>query len=143
MKYDKCPKCGSTYLGDRWVVGRKLQQYCYISDSDERCNWKSDPRTPKRRPISNSKKLLVDESPGWDYIVYDKFGHVMTLSHTYSREDAALSELKRELKRGETDANAGPYTGVLFKTPSSVVIRGKMFKPKKKKKKKKKVVPAK
>lgn len=131
MKFTKCPKCGSRQLGDRWVAGRKLQQYCYISNSDEACDWVAKARTPERRRVTNSKKLRVDNFPGWDYVVYDKFGHETTLSRTYSDEAAALSEMERELKRGETDVNAGPYTGVLFKTPASVFITGKMFKAKK------------
>ena len=36
--------------------------------------------------------------------------------------------MDRELTRGETDADDGPYTGVLFHTPPTVVLTGKMFK---------------
>lgn len=129
MKVKSCPKCGNTDLGDRWQTGRKLQQYC--RNEDDNCYWKGTPRTPERRRITNTKDLRVDDFYGWDYVVYDKFGHTMTLSRTYSGEPAAKAELDRELLRGVTDVNAGPYTGVLFKTPSRVVLTGKMFRVKK------------
>ena len=132
MKVKKCPKCGSTQIGDRWVSGRKLQQYCSISheDWDEICGWKGEPRTPERRRITDTKNLRLDNFSGWDYIVYDKFGHEMTLSRTYRSESAAKTELERELKQGEKDANAGPYTGVLFNTPTTIKLKGKMFRSK-------------
>jgi hypothetical protein len=125
-KVECCPECGSTNIGDRWASGRKLQYYC----GEEDCYWTAEPRTPSKRRITDTKDLRVDDFSGWDYIVYDKYGHVATYSRTYNGEASAMKELERELVRGEKDANAGPYTGVLFQTPSRVTIKGKMFKSK-------------
>ena len=131
MKVKCCPKCGSRELGDRWVAGRKLQQYCYISAEEEVCGWKAEPRTPERRRISGTKFLRIDDFSGYDYVIYDKFGCEFTISRSDSSEDTARKEMERELIRGETDEHGGPYTGVLFKTPTSVVLKGKVFKTKK------------
>jgi len=76
------------------------------------------------------KALRVDDFWGWDYVIYDRFGHKSTISRSYGTEQAAIKEMERDLKFGENDPDAGPYTGVLFKTPARVVIHGKMFKMK-------------
>jgi hypothetical protein len=126
MKLKKCPSCGSS-LGDRWCAGRKLQQYC-LDSLDNDCTWKAQPRTPERRQITNTKDLRVDNFSGWDYIIYDKFGHESTMSRSYGTEGAARKEMEWALIRGESDVVAGPYTGVLFYTPPTVKLTGKVFK---------------
>ena len=125
MKLDKCPSCGSR-LGDRWCVGRKLQQYC-LDSLDNDCTWKAQPRIPEQIPVTADKDLLVQNFSGWDYILYDKYGHVSTLSRSYGTEDEAATEMENALIRGESDMHAGPYVGVLFYTPPTITIRGKMF----------------
>lgn len=127
QKIKECPRCGSTSLGDQWCSGRKLQQYCAEDD----CNWKGQPRIPERKRITDTKQLEVDDFYGWDYIIYDKYGHVSTISRTYGTEASATKELEKELEQGSHDVEAGPYTGVLFHTPSSITLKGKMFKIKK------------
>ena len=128
MKLKACPKCGCKNLGDRWTNGRKLEQYCLADGEEEYCTWVGQPRTPERKRITNTKDLRVDEFYGWDYIVYDKFGHASTYSQTFGTEREAMTDLADELKQGVKDKDGGPYTAVLFKTPSKVVLKGKMFK---------------
>jgi hypothetical protein len=124
MKFETCPKCGNTDLGDRWVTGRKLMQYC----GDDDCGWNAIPRTPERKHITNMVDIRVDGFYGWAYHTYDKYGHVACYSRTYSSEAKALKELEDDLKRSSKDEDGGPYTGVLFFTPASVKVKGKMFK---------------
>ncbi len=126
MKVKVCPKCGSKGLGDRWCNHQKLQQYCHEED----CNWTGTPRTPDRRRITNMKALRVDDFFGWDYIIYDRFGHESTISQSFNTEQEAMKDMEEELKHGENNPDAGPYTGVLFKTPARVVLYGKMFRMK-------------
>lgn len=127
QKVKECPRCGSTSLGDRWCSERKLQQYC----TEDECEWRGQPRIPEKRRITNTKKLRVDDFYGWDYIIYDRYGHVSTISRSFDTEGDATKEMEADLKRGEVNTDAGPYTGVLFHTPSSVILKGKMFKVKK------------
>lgn len=70
----------------------------------------------------------MDGFSGWDYIVYDKYGHTLIMSQTFGSEKQAMKSLERELNCGKNKADAGPYTAVLFKTPASVVLKGRMFK---------------
>lgn len=132
MKLKVCPKCGSKNLGDRWTRHRKLEQYCCNEENDygEECNWVGEPRTPERRRITNMKALRIDDFYGWDFIIYDRFGHESTLSQTFDTEKEALKDMEEDLKRGEKDVDGGPYTGVLFKTPARVILKGQMFKVK-------------
>lgn len=129
MKVKCCPKCDATGLSEIWANGRKLMQRC--NNSDDGCYWRGEPYTPPKRRVIATKDLRIDDFSGWDYVVYDKYGHTMTLSQTFSGSTAAMKELERELVRGEKDENAGPYTGVLFKTPYRVVLKGTMFRCKK------------
>jgi hypothetical protein len=76
--------------------------------------------------LTADKVLRVDNFHGWDYILYDKYGHVSTLSRSYGTEDEATTEMETALIRGESDMHAGPYVGVLFYTPPTITITGKM-----------------
>lgn len=122
MKPKSCPSCDSEDIGDRWCAHRMLQYFC------RDCEWAAPIRTPSKRKITNIKSLLVDDFFGFDYVIYDKYGHTSTVSRTYSTENAAQKEMEEDLIRGEKNDDAGPYTGVLFKTPAQVNIVGKMFK---------------
>ena len=118
--------CGGE-IGDMWCKGRKLQYYCY----DEDCGWEDEERIPEKREVTNTKTCFIDGFSGWDYTIYDKYGHTMVLSRTYDSSTEAMKELEKELLRGEKDEAGGPYTGVLFKTPSQITITGEMYKVKK------------
>lgn len=131
-KFKRCPKCGRMdTLSDRWTKGRMLQQYCsgaadaFNDDYTDRCGWVGLPRVPEKRKITNTKKLRVDDFPGWDYIIYDKYGHESCFSRTYSSKEEAIKKIKEELKIQDAGS---PYTVVLFHVPSSVIIKGKVFK---------------
>lgn len=51
-------------------------QYCDSRD----CNWYGEKRTPERQRITNTKELRIENCHGWNYIVYDKYGHTSTHS---------------------------------------------------------------
>jgi hypothetical protein len=129
MKFGNCPECGCKDLGDRWVSGRKLQQYCH-DGHDDNCHWVGTPRIPETIPITPYKDLRVDNFKGWDYIIYDKYGHVSTYSRSYVTEEEATKILEAELNREYPNDPAAPYTGVLFFTPHTVKLEGKIFKVK-------------
>ena len=48
-------------------------------------------------------------------------------SRSYDTEAIAMMEVELELACGEENNPAGPYTAVVFKTPTSVTLKGKMF----------------
>lgn len=124
MKIKKCPTCGCTEIGDRWCVGRKLQYFC----ANEDCDWEAEPRTPSKRVITDTKDLRIDNFSGWDYIIYDKYGYVAVYSRSYDSKQAVMEAVERELNNGDENEAAGPYTAVVFKTPGSVSLKGKMYK---------------
>lgn len=127
MKIKSCPKCGCTNLGERWANGRKLEQYC----DGEDCYWKGEPYTPPKRRITNTTDLMIDNFSGWHYIVYDKYGHVQTDSETYDTRAEAMHEMEDDITPKECyDDPAAPYTAVLFNVPSTVTIKGTMFRVK-------------
>jgi hypothetical protein len=110
-------------------VGRKLQQICMgLDENGDECDWFGEPRTPELQPVETTKRVMVHAFSGWDYVIYDKYGHAMTLSCSYESEEDATDALNLDLKKGLKDEVAGPYTAVLFHTPSSVLIEGQVFK---------------
>lgn len=117
MKLNNCPKCGKKYLGDRWQNGRKLQQYC---------DCVGEKRIPEQKKILTKKKINVGEFSGFNFTVYDRYGHVRCYSCFYNKRSTAIKEMKSELKYGNIDACAGPYTAVLW--PSTVEVKGEVFK---------------
>lgn len=126
QKVKTCPECGSTDLGDSWQAKRRLKQFCHEED----CFWEGPLRVPELLKVSGKKEVYLNAFTGHTYEIYDRYGHIMTLSQTYATSEMAIQEMKNELVKGETDVAAGPYTGVLFKIPLSVMITGKMFKVK-------------
>jgi hypothetical protein len=138
MKVKVCPKCGSKNLGERWAMGRKLQQYCHgvtsfgDYDEDTHCRWVGEPYTPPRKRITNTDTLRLDEFVGWHYIVYDKYGHTQTDSATHDTRAEAMEALIDDITPREGyDDPAAPYTAVLFNVPSNVTIKGTMYRLKK------------
>jgi len=120
MKVDKCPKCGSTDLGDQWADGRKLKQRCH-----DDCNWVGPARVPEKIPIRSTRSVCVSQFAGFEYEIFDRYGHISTSSQTYSTEASAFKAMERDIQQGENDPDAGPYTGVLW--PSVVKVTGKKF----------------
>lgn len=118
IKLNKCPKCNNTSLGDRWCSSRKLEQFCYD------CDWVGIPRTPEQKEIPTTKKVQVDQFVN-QYKVYDRFGHALVISRSYSTPEEAELALKQELEKGKT-SSYGPYTGVIW--PNYVTVKGKFYK---------------
>jgi Zn ribbon nucleic-acid-binding protein len=115
-----CPQCQSKDLGDRWCSGRKLQHYC------RDCGWEGNQRVPELKKIQTTKFVTVDQFNGFVYEVFDKYGHISTMSETFRSEAAAKKSLLEELENGlRKDNVAGPYTGVLW--PAKVKVKGKKF----------------
>lgn len=123
MKLTNCPKCGSECLRDRWAKGRKLQQHCESENADECesfadngygvfpvCGWEGEPRTPEPQVIRKSKSALFGH--GNCYETFDRYGHTLTFSRSYDSKKEAMPHIQKELRRGLTDADAGPYTAL-------------------------------
>lgn len=119
-KLNICPKCGDANLGDRWAHGRMLRQHCTGEDEDtgRDCDWIGEPRIPERKRVSTARR-------GWaqgriEYHIYDRYGHTLTCSRAHGTAAEASAAMFRELDRGETDTDAGPYVGVLWKTGRAI-----------------------
>ena len=114
----KCPVCDYK-TKNRWVKHRMLQRYCNC------CGWKDKPRIPEKIEIKTGRWVFVDEFCQYNYRLYDKYGHTLSFSRSYPTEEEAIQELMKEINRGKKDADAGPYTGVLW--PDRVFVEGKVF----------------
>jgi hypothetical protein len=123
MKLDVCPNCECDDLSDRWVAGRKLQQKC------NDCGWKSESRIPETIPIRTSKIICINRFNGFEYEVFDRYGHIMIHSRSYSSRDEMIKNLEEDMKRSETDVNAGPYTAVIWN--DVIEVQGEVYKSKK------------
>jgi hypothetical protein len=127
MKFEKCPKCKSTYLGDNWVRDGKLQQYCID------CKWHGEHRIPETIPnripetipISAVKKY-TGVSGGWRYQCYDRYGHTIVMSRSYSTQGEAQNGADRTLTQGLMNKTRGPYRAFIY--PPSVMVEGIEFK---------------
>lgn len=120
MKVLQCPECGSKPMSDLWVgPGRSLRQHCYS------CGWDGPSRIPEQQAIITSKLISVEQFGGFNYELYDRFGHIMLYSRSYHNEEEAEASLKLDIKCGKTDKDAGPYTAVLW--PSTIEVKGKVF----------------
>jgi hypothetical protein len=80
---------------------------------------------PEQQEIKTTKLLNVGNFPGFHYAVFDRYGHSLTFSRSYSTEAEAEKNLTREMKYGDTDDHAGPYTGLLW--PAVAVVSAKVF----------------
>lgn len=124
MKFNVCPECECEDLGDRWVADRKLQQYC----RDQDCHWKGEARIPEQQEIETKKVVPANHFSGFQYTLFDKYGHVTTLSRSYGTEAEALKEMQEDMERSnrpEHAYNGSSCTGVLW--PSVVTVHGKKF----------------
>lgn len=115
----ECPKCGSDDLYNRWVAGRKLQRGCHD------CSWKEKPRTPDIRVIRNTKTIMVNQFPGFCFETYDRYGHILGHSKSYSTEAKAKEELIKELTTCNKNPDYAPCAGVLW--PDKVEVVGEFI----------------
>lgn len=97
-----------------------LTRFCY------ECGWEDTPRIPEKLPINIWRRVFVTRFRGFSYEIFDRYGQLMESSQYYNKEEEAVSMMKKTLKRGETDKDAGPYTALMF--PDEVEVRGKVFK---------------
>jgi hypothetical protein len=145
MKFDKCPQCGNKELGDRWTSRgqhtRMLEQHCDAVDEDEVlaakdtrsewhhswgeyvrvCNWVGEARYPEVQKIVRSSSQRFNKAGCYE--IFDRFGHTMCLSRGFGTKAEAMPDIQRELKRGVTDTDAGPYKA-LWWAPSGAYDRG-------------------
>lgn len=133
MKLKVCPKCGcGARLGDRWVTGRRLQQFCSnpCDKNENNCSWEGEPRIPEHTRITNTAQLRIANFQGWHYLIYDTYGHLQTSSATYATRAKAMQDLQKLAKAKKANP-AAPLTAVLFYVPPNVTVKGTMFKFKK------------
>ena len=119
MKRKICPACGGS-LGDRWVANRKLQQYCHD------CDWKGTPRVPEKQAIKDTKTISVDQFSGFNYQIFDKYGHITTFSRSYYTKEEAAKAMKDDLDNHNKSLDLSPCTAVLW--PDRVTVKGEVFK---------------
>lgn len=114
-----CPNCGSEYIYNRWVAGRKLQRGC------EDCDWKEAPRIPEIQEIKSTRTVKANQFYGYCYEAFDKYGHIMTSSRSYNTEEEARTALRKELDTWNKDPDYAPCAGVLW--PSEVQVIGEVI----------------
>lgn len=71
------------------------------------CNWVGEARTPEVQKIVKSSSHLFNRAG--HYSIYDRFGHTMCESRGFGSKKDAMPHIQKELKRGVTDPDAGPY----------------------------------
>ncbi len=120
MKLENCPECESDDLGDHWVKGRKLQQYCHD------CGWKGEPRIPEIEEIKTTKRVQVNQFHGFNYEIFDRYGCIMIHSQSYHTKKEAEVALKGDLQRNEKEEIGGPCTAILW--PDVVTVNGEVYK---------------
>lgn len=120
MKRKTCPKCETINLGDRWVAGRKLQQYC------RECLWKGEPRIPELIKKIDTKEIMVNYFDGFNYEIFDKYGHNLLSSKYYSTKTEAIASLKKQLKLCNSDPLVSPCTGIFW--PNVITVKGEIYK---------------
>lgn len=131
MKLDACPKCGNQSLGDRWSnQGRRLlEQHCVAELDDESacegwtdngcgivqvCGWTGPARTPEVQKIVKSSSHLYHRAG--TYSIYDRFGHVLCRSQGFDSKAKAMPFIQKELQRGVSNSDAGPYTALWWRS---------------------------
>jgi hypothetical protein len=87
------------------------------------CGWTDKPRIPEQKRIKTFKMVTVDQFHGFNFEIFDKYGHVAMFSQSYSSRQKALDALCDELPR--MNSNGEPYTAVLW--PSEVKVEGERF----------------
>jgi len=118
MKLEECPECESRVLNRRWCSGRRLQQFC------ETCGWEGEKEIPEQREIETTKRVIVNHHGGFQYTIYDKYGHTYMYSKSFVEKALAIEELEKDLKIGE-NKDYGPFTAVLW--PRFVEVHGEIF----------------
>lgn len=119
LKRNDCPVCGCDDLSDMWRKGRKLRQEC------RECDWVGKERIPEEQEIVTTRRVMAGYHGGHTFEVFDRYGHILMSSRSYSTVDKARAALKRELAIGSSNETAGPYIGVLW--PATVLVTGEVI----------------
>lgn len=122
LKRSNCPICGCDDMSDMWRRGRKLRQEC------RKCDWVGKERIPEEQEIVTTRRVKAGYHGGHTFEVFDRYGHILMSSRSYSTEDKARVGLKRELGRlgeGLLNEDTGPYVGVLW--PATVLVIGEVI----------------
>ncbi len=122
-KPKECPECGEDDVGDKWVKNRHLQYYC------RDCGWEDEPRFPEPNKIETSKVVDVTNSGNFEYYIYDKHGHILTMSEAFVRKDKCRKKMLEEMEIKNKDTDIAPVTGVLW--PAIVTVKGEVHKSEK------------
>ena len=117
-KLRNCPECEES-LSDCWTVGRKLQQKCD-------CGWKGQPRIPEIQVIEDTKIISVNQFFGFNYEIFDKYGHITTYSRNYHNKIEAEKEMKDDLIKHNKFPDMAPCIAILW--PDTVIVHGEVFK---------------
>jgi len=118
MRYNKCPICNSDRLFDKWVKDRKLQQYCY-------CGWKGEFRTPEIIPIKDYKVIDANNFSGFQYEIYDQYGHLLIISKSYNNKNKAIECLREDIISYNKNKFISPCTGILW--PDTTTVKGEII----------------
>ena len=103
----KCPDCGEPLHSDCWTTGRKLQQKCD-------CGWRGQPRIPEIQRIEDTKTISVNQFSGFNYEIFDKYGHITTFSRSYYSEEEAIKEMRDDLAKHNKWSDYAPCTAILL-----------------------------
>ena len=117
MKYSECPRCDND-LADMWHRGRKLRQECRY------CGWTGKARTPEQREVKTTRRVQAGYRGGHSFELYDRYGHTLISSRSYSTSEEAEAALRRELAMDRE--YAAPCTGILW--PATVTVEGTLIK---------------
>lgn len=116
----ECPICKSDDISNIWVKNRMLQ--CRCRD----CGWRGNPRVPEIIPIEFTREICVNQFYGWEYELFDKYGHVLIYSKTYDKKENLLKELNAEMDRYNSNVDVAPVTAIIW--PPSVTVLGEVYK---------------
>ena len=116
-KLIECPECGETLHSDCWTVGRKLQQRCD-------CGWSGELRIPGIIPIEDTKTISVNQFSGFNYEIFDKYGHITTYSRSYDSKIEARKEMEDDLAKHNKHPDMAPCTAILW--PDKVMVTGEV-----------------
>ncbi len=127
-----CPACHCDDIRTVWAPKRKLQKECRADD----CNWKGAPYAPPRKPVVPSRVVSTGRG-GWEYTLYDQYGHVAAFSRSYGSQTACHAAALRDIEQ-HSDGPVGHLYGECKAVvwPPTVRVQGTLVqraKPKRRK----------
>jgi hypothetical protein len=92
------------------------------------CEAESPPETPDLIPQeTNLVKTFYPSNSfgGWEYELFDGFGHAAVMSRTYGTKEECEAELMKDLAQHMKNPEYGECYGVIF--PRKVKVKGKLY----------------